>query len=74
MRTLVDIPEPQLRELTRLSKRKRVSRAAVIREAVSAYLARHQSKTEKDMREAFGLWRDLKIDSVEYQRKLRDEW
>lgn len=74
MRTLVDIPEPQLRELTRLSKRKKVSRAAVIREAVSTYLDRHRSRKEKDMRDAFGLWGDRKIDGLEYQRKLRDEW
>ena len=71
MRTLVDIPEPQLRELTRLSKRKKVSRAAVIREAVSSYLKRNRPAAAD---EAFGLWRDLKVDSVEYQRKLRDEW
>ncbi len=74
MRILVDIPEPQLRELTRLSKRRKVSRAAVIREALSAYLARQKSTTEKDMRNAFGLWGDHKIDGLEYQRKLRDEW
>jgi len=74
MRTLVDIPEPQLRELTRLGKRKKISRAAVIREAVTAYLSRQKSATEKDMRDAFGLWGDHKIDGLEYQRKLRDEW
>jgi metal-responsive CopG/Arc/MetJ family transcriptional regulator len=71
MRTLVDIPEPQLRELTRLSKRKKVSRAAVIREAVTSYLAENRPKAQRN---AFGLWGDRKIDGLEYQRKLRSEW
>ncbi len=71
MRTLVDIPEPQLRELTRLSKRRKVSRAAVIREAVTSYLDKNKPKA---MRDAFGIWGDKKFDSLEYQRKLRDEW
>lgn len=74
MRTLVDIPESELRELTRLSKRRKVSRAAVIREAVSNYLRAQRPKSQSDIGDAFGLWKDLKIDSVEYQRKLRDEW
>ena len=71
MRTLVDIPDQQVQKLSRLSEQKKVSRAALIREAIAAYLARNDPDPG---RKAFGIWRDLDIDSVEYQRKLRDEW
>ncbi len=72
MRTLVDIPEKQLKELTRLSKARKTSRAAIIREAVIDYLGRKRSFGEDDP--AFGLWGDRKIDGLEYQRKIRSEW
>ena len=39
MRTLVDIPDSELRELTDLGRRHNRSRAALIREAVASYLA-----------------------------------
>jgi metal-responsive CopG/Arc/MetJ family transcriptional regulator len=70
MRTLVDIPEKQLKELTRLSKSRKTSRASIIRDALSAYLA---SEKPKDKHEAFGLWGDRVIDGLEYQRRLREE-
>ncbi len=71
MRTLVDIPDKQLKALTRLSKSKKRSRAALIRDAVSAYLD-GERPTGKD--EAFGLWGNQTIDGLSYQRKLREEW
>jgi metal-responsive CopG/Arc/MetJ family transcriptional regulator len=71
MRTLVDIPEAELHELSQIGKKKKVSRAAVIREAVTSYLDRNRPKAMDD---AFGIWRHKKFDSLEYQRKLRDEW
>ncbi len=71
MRTLVDIPEKQLKALTRLSKAQKRSRASVIRDAVSAYLE-NKLFSEKDP--AFGAWRDQEIDGLEYQRKIRAEW
>ncbi|MBV8800703.1 MAG: ribbon-helix-helix protein, CopG family [Alphaproteobacteria bacterium] len=71
MRILVDMPDNQVKELTRISAASKRPRAAIIRDAVSSYLAQHK---QDPMRQAFGIWRDLKIDSVEYQRKLREEW
>jgi metal-responsive CopG/Arc/MetJ family transcriptional regulator len=71
MRILVDIPESQVKDLARLSAAKKRPRAAIVREAVTEYLARQESDP---MHKAFGIWRDLGIDSVEYQRKLREEW
>ena len=71
MRTLVDIPDKQLKALTRLSKAKKRSRAAIIRDALSAYLEKEKPNA---IDAAFGLWGDRAIDGLEYQRKLREEW
>jgi len=73
MRTLVDIPEPQIRSLDVLARRRRRSRAALIREAVESYLGREKSDA---LDASFGAWKDRDDigDGVEYQRKLRAEW
>lgn len=71
MRTLVDLPEADIRALDALGERRRVSRAKIIREAVSTFLsASANGSTEA----AFGLWRDRKIDGLDYQRQVRSEW
>ena len=70
MRTLVDLPEEELEQLTVLSKARRVSRAALIRQAVAGYL--EQNKT--GLEDSFGLWKKKPIDGVKYQERLRSEW
>lgn len=42
MRTLVDIPDSQLEELAAISSAGQISRAEVIRRAISAYLEQHR--------------------------------
>lgn len=71
MRTLVDIPDGQLKDLAQISKTNGQSRAAIIRDAIAAYIARHRPGRMDD---AFGLWGDRKVDGLEYQKKLRSEW
>ena len=71
MRTLVDIPSNDLEALDQLGQRRRESRAKLIREAVSDYLARNRGPA---FAEAFGLWSDQAVDGLEYQRKIRSEW
>jgi metal-responsive CopG/Arc/MetJ family transcriptional regulator len=71
MRTLVDIPDGQLKDLAQISKASGQSRAAVIRDAIAAYIAKHRTGRMDD---AFGLWGHHKIDGIEYQKKLRSEW
>ncbi|HSU03939.1 MAG TPA: CopG family transcriptional regulator [Acetobacteraceae bacterium] len=71
MRTLIDIPEPELQALSELAQRQGVSRAAVIREAVNTYLA---SRTQHRTADAFGLWGKAGPDGLDLQRQLRDEW
>lgn len=70
MRTLVDIPEDDIRWLDRKAAERGKSRAAVVREAVSAYRA----KASKDwIARGAGYWKDRDDigDAVEYQREMR---
>jgi metal-responsive CopG/Arc/MetJ family transcriptional regulator len=71
MRTLVDLPEADIRALDELGERRRVSRAKIIREAVSAFLTK---SADANAEEAFGLWRDRNVDGLEYQQQVRSEW
>ena len=70
MRTLVDIPEVELEELTLLSRSRKVSRAELIRQAVAGFLAENKVGLES----SFGLWKKRGVDGVKYQEKLRGEW
>lgn len=73
MRTIIDIPDKQVEILNQLSKKKRVSRAEIIRLALVNYIDQ-SAQTTKSYSESFGLWKDQKLDAIDYQRKLRNEW
>ena len=73
MRTIVDIPDAQIKILDNLSKKKKLSRAKIIRQALTNYITNY-TKGQKGYESAFGIWKDKKLDSVVYQQKLRDEW
>ncbi len=72
MRTLIDLHDSQVQALAALGERVKQPRAALIREAVDEYLARH--RTPKSLDEAFGLWGKGAQDGLEYQEKVRAEW
>ena len=75
MRILVDIPDLKIKALTLMSKQRRVSRAALVREAVSAYIDANSHAEKHAAREAaFGLWKRRGVDGLEYQKKIRAEW
>lgn len=71
-RTLVGFSDRDLSELDALSALKQVPRSELIRQAVAAYLEKLRPAANAD--DAFGLWKDKKIDGLAYQKKLRDEW
>jgi metal-responsive CopG/Arc/MetJ family transcriptional regulator len=71
-RTLVGFTEGDLEALDALSEAKHVSRAELIRQAVSSYLEKYKPADAAE--EAFGLWKTRKIDGLAYQTKLREEW
>ena len=71
MRTLIDIPEEDLKLLTQVAKKLSVSRAEFVRRVVATSLAPHR---EKMNHAAFGAWSDLPEDGVAYQERMRAEW
>lgn len=75
MRTLVDIPDDQIAELTKLAERQKVSRAALVREAIGDLLASRRREARKQAIDAaFGIWAGMEEDGLAYQERLRSEW
>jgi metal-responsive CopG/Arc/MetJ family transcriptional regulator len=74
MRTLVDIPDDQLAELTKLAEREKVSRASLVRQAVADLLASKRKGGRDATAAAFGLWAGMEEDGLAYQERLRSEW
>jgi len=71
MRTIVELPEDQLAALRDLCVRENASRAEIIRRAVGHYLQSNQA--DRGGR-AFGLWKKKKLNALEYEARLREEW
>lgn len=73
MRTLVDIPEADIRTLDELATRANRSRAAEIREAIEQHIRQKADKSW--ILEGFGYWKDREDigDAVEYQRSIRED-
>jgi metal-responsive CopG/Arc/MetJ family transcriptional regulator len=77
-RILVDIPEKEVDMLNAIAKDRSVSRAALMREAVQHLIKTHKKKPSS----AFGILKGQPMiingveykDSVDYIRKLREEW
>ena len=71
MRTLVDIPDEDLKLLNTVTRRLGLSRAEFVRRAIAKSLAPHRERTDQS---AFGLWANHPEDGVEYQERIRSEW
>ena len=78
VRTIVDLPDEQIKALDHYAQAKGISRAAAVREAVATYLPAKKKKRDLNYwrnHPAFGSEKRPKgFDSVEYVRKLRAEW
>lgn len=73
MRTIIDIPDLQIKVLDEISNIKHVSRASIIREALNRYII-EINKNKRDFESAFGIWENENYSGVRYQRILREEW
>jgi len=73
MRFLADIPDDDVKWLDQQAAQQGKSRAALLREAVSAYRVEAGSE---GIEKYFGMWKDrVDIDDpVEWQRRFRAEW
>jgi hypothetical protein len=81
MRTIVDIPDDQIKALDRIGNREKLSRAELVRRAVSQYLEAETPKKPRPItNDIFGIAKpgDKRffdgLDGVEYQRRIRAEW
>ena len=71
MRTIIDLPDNQVKALRTICEQTRLSRAELIRRAVDDYLGRHLP--ENDIH-AFGLWRSRAEDGLSYQNRVTKDW
>jgi hypothetical protein len=69
-RTIVDIPDELLREVGRLCRALRISRAEAVRQGVAAFLKDNQAVSE----DGFGLWRDGATDTRAVIDGMRSRW
>ena len=71
MRILIDLDRNQISALDSLAKVRKTSRAALMRNAIKDYIDRQTVSADEA---AFGSWRDVNEDGVEYQQRIRGEW
>jgi hypothetical protein len=79
MRTIVDIPEDDIRWLDQKAAETGKSRTALVREAVECYRVDHsddQARRLAALQAGFGAWKDRTDigDAVEWQRRERASW
>lgn len=70
-RIFIDLPQPQFDALAQIVELQQRPRAAVIRDAIEAYIANHPQSRSVD---AFGAWRAKGLDGLDYQQALRSNW
>ena len=75
-RILADLPDEDIERLDRIAQEQGKSRAAVLREAVSAYNAQPAHGDLGWIDQGFGLWarNGIAEDMRDYDRKRRAEW
>ena len=73
MRFLADLSDDDMKWLDARAAEEGKSRAAVLREAVSAYRA---DQSKQGIERYFGLWsrNGSTIDGLDYERRMRGEW
>jgi hypothetical protein len=76
VRLTFELTELERQRLATLSQRTGKPESTLIREALQPHLeALQPHKVDEDgFRAAFGLWKELGINSLEYQRQIRTEW
>lgn len=77
VRTIITLDEEQKKWLESYSKIHRQSLAETIRCAINEFKKRKLKDKQsylKALEGAFGMWKDRKVDGLEYERKLRAEW
>lgn len=73
MRFLADIPDDDVKWLDARARKEGKSRAAVLRDAISSYIA---AGSRDGLEKFFGLWErhGSTADGLDYERKMREQW
>jgi len=69
-RTIIDIPDEQLREIDRVCRALKISRAEAVRRGATAFLERNQTVEEN----GYGLWRESSVDAKGLLENIRTKW
>ena len=69
-RTIVDIPEAQMRDVDRLCHALGISRAEAVRRALADFVDQNDAATT----DGFGLWKDMPSDRARLVAQLRQRW
>ena len=76
VRTVINLEDKQIAWLDQQAALRRVSRASLIRQAVSEYQARNRRGSDVSLQKALehtaGIWQSG--DGLEYQVRIRKEW
>lgn len=70
MRTLIDIPDRHIQDLADMCAAEKKTRTELVRLAIAEYLEKHHTPAAN----AFGIWKDRRIDGLAYQEQARSEW
>ena len=71
MRTIIDLPEDQLRGLAEFCRREHISRAEAIRRAVGQLV---EEEGRQDLKSIFGSWKKVHGRAEAHLKKIRSEW
>lgn len=79
MRTIVDIPETDLRRLDLIAKRRKVSRAELIRQGVTKIFEEDSDTRTSTTNQFFGFLKDDPtcfhgLDGLAFEQHVRSEW
>lgn len=79
MRTIVDLPEEQIKALDIIGKKGDLSRAELVRRAVAAYVETEHKAAKSKLDQYFGMFKDDPtvfdgLDGIGWQKKMRAEW
>lgn len=79
MRTIVELPDDQVKALDSLGKKENLSRAELVRRAVKAYVENKRGKTADTVDKYYGFLKGTPdafegMDGLAYQQKMRGEW
>ncbi len=73
MKTIISLSENQMAALDFIRSEEHVSRTELIRRAVDFFLKAY-SNSKIEALPGFGGWKDQKVDALQFQSRLRDEW